>query len=588
MLKELKKSRIISYLDRLAVSIGLLSLIVLIMYVGFYVPFEGASYLPMFTYIVVFIYILQEIFRWFYSDGFFHHLKKRLAENILSLILLFIIVFPSFLTTIISFLLSSLEQNIVKELYFELILIFLVLVQIFRATEYSYLISKIALHPGAIFAISFAFVIFTGTLLLLLPKSTHSGISVVDALFTSTSCVCVTGLVVVDTATHFTYLGKLILLFLIQIGGLGVMTLTTFFASFFSGAMSMKMRVLMKDLLSQDSLGSVTKILISITLYTFFLELVGAALLYKFLGGDFSAINSSYLKVAVFHSVSAFCNAGFSTYPGNLMNPEVINNYGFLTVIMLLIIEGGLGFSVLTNLSSLNFRKHRQKRIRYQLTLSTKLVVITTMILVVPGGFVLWAIEPYKANEMTTFFPKLFHSIFQVVTARTAGFNSTDIGLLGAPAVMFLIFLMWIGASPGSTGGGIKTSTFAILSLAFFNTMRGKKNLNIFGREISHQIVEKASMVVLASLLAIFLASFLLIIIEPDKEPLDLIFEVVSALSTVGLSRNLSPLLGTGGKVVDVIVMFIGRIGVLTFFLAFFKPHKEIRYTLPQEQVMIG
>ena len=255
---------------------------------------------------------------------------------------------------------------------------------------------------------------------------------------------------------------------------------------------------------------------------------------------------------------------------------------------MLLIIEGGLGFSVLTNLSSLNFRKHRQKRIRYQLTLSTKLVVITTMILVVPGGFVLWAIEPYKANEMTTFFPKLFHSIFQVVTARTAGFNSTDIGLLGAPAVMFLIFLMWIGASPGSTGGGIKTSTFAILSLAFFNTMRGKKNLNIFGREISHQIVEKASMVVLASLLAIFLASFLLIIIEPDKEPLDLIFEVVSALSTVGLSRNLSPLLGTGGKVVDVIVMFIGRIGVLTFFLAFFKPHKEIRYTLPQEQVMIG
>lgn len=588
MLMEEKKRRKSDILDMLTATLGLLALVSLVLKIGFYISPEAAQYLPSFTYFILFAFIVQEAIRWFLTDNYINHLRKRLIENIFSIILLIFIFFPSIVTYPISSLFSSIETVIVQETYFIILLTIFIFSLLFRATRYNYIITKISLHPGSVFAISFAIIIFLGTLLLLLPKATISGISIIDALFTSTSAVCVTGLIVMDTSKDFTGLGQVIILFLIQIGGIGVMTLTTFFAAFFSGGMSMKMRIMMKTLLSEDSLSSVAKILLGILIYSIVLEMLGAAVLYKSLGGDFSSMNLDYLKSAIFHSISAFCNAGFSTYSHGLMDAETSGNFSFLSMIMILIILGGIGFSVLTNLATLRFGKRKQKRLRYQFTLSSKLIIITTFVLIVAGTMIFWAIEPYRDSCFDGTIETFFHSLFLSVTARTAGFNTTDIGLLGAPAVLVLIFLMWIGASPGSTGGGIKTSTFAIVALAFINVIRGKKNFNIFGREIAHINVEKAFMIIIASLFAIFIGSLLIIIAEPDKDPINLIFEVVSAISTVGLSRGLTSSLGDGGKTIIIVLMFVGRIGVLTFFLAFFKPKHEDRFTLPHETVMVG
>lgn len=569
---------------------GILSLASIILLAGFYLPEDIIEMTRLVINVVLVIYILQEAASWFTAHHFREHIKERLFRNFLALLLLLSLLFPDDFFRIFSGLLPQLTIRQITLIYLSIIQFPIIFVIIIKLLRKNYLINKLRLQPGAIFGLSFAIIIIGGALLLLLPKATPpgQGISVLDSLFTSTSAVCVTGLTVVDTAANFAPLGKLIILILIQIGGLGVMTLTTFFAAFLAGGISYRIRIMMQDLLSQESLSEVAGILIKIITYTLIIEIVGAFFLYLSLGGSVHEVNWDYIYSSVFHSVSAFCNAGFSLYSSGLMEDTVLTNFGFSSTIMILIVLGGLGFTVLSNLAGIRPRKFKLKRVRYQISPATKIVLYSTVILLIAGGVLMYFSENFSYAPDMSFGEKLYHSLFLSVTARTAGFNTVPIDGLAAPTVLIMLFLMWIGASPGSTGGGIKTTTAAISFLSFSNIVRGRERLEIFGRTIDPESIRKAFVLIFSSLMALGASSILLVWIEPDKAPLDLIFEATSAISTVGLSRNITPHLSAASKIIIILLMFIGRIGVFTFFISFFKSKPEPEYKLPKSSIMIG
>ncbi len=586
MIKSEPSKIIKKYLDYLLSIIGVLSVILLILVIGFRLPSWQFNLINIIIDVIILIYIIQEGIRWILVPELFQYLKDRWFDNLLALLLLVNLIFPTSAIGMVKVILPQFSLKELTILYFGIIQLLLIFSILLKTLRYNYLFSKIKLHPGAIFALSFAFLIISGSLLLMLPKATPPGnpISYVDALFTSTSAVCVTGLVVVDTAKDFAPLGKIIILFLIQVGGLGVMTLTTFFASYLAGGVSIHFRLLMKDMLSSDNIGEVTGLLLKIVTYTFIIEFAGAVFLYFFLGGSIYYFNWDYFVSAVFHSISAFCNAGFSLYSQNLVNI----NYYFSTIIMILIVLGGLGFTVLANITDLFPWKKDKQKLRHRLTISSKLVIFTTIILIFGGALLIFAGDPYSFDKTLTAGDRFFHSLFNSVTARTAGFNTVPIDKLAMTSVLILIVLMWIGASPGGTGGGIKTTTISITLIALFKAIRGKDRVELFKRRIATQSIQKAFLVLLASLVVLSVMSIMLIAIEPDKDPINLIFEVTSALGTVGLSRDVSYHLGDGGKLLITLTMYIGRIGVLTFFSSLAAPKYEARYSLPNEGIMVG
>jgi len=462
-----------------------------------------------------------------------------------------------------------------------------------KSTKYFDAVLKLNLHPSALFALSFALIIFTGSVFLSLPKATvaNQSTTYIDALFTSTSAVCVTGLVVHNTASHFTFFGQVVILALIQIGGLGVMTLTTFFSAIIAGGLSVKVRFLMKEYLSQLNVVSVAKLLRKILLYTFTIEAIGAIFLFAFNTNADKNNLFDRLFNSVFHSISAFCNAGFSTYENGLMQEYIQNNYLYLSIIMSLIVLGGLGFTVLAEMSQLlkfkNFKRWNYI-IRDKFSVTTKIVFITTIFLIVFGSLFVFVLTPIDKADFSSIFNTFFHSVFLSITSRTAGFNTVPIELITVPAAFIVIFLMWIGASPGSTGGGIKTTTFSLSIYSLYNQILGKERLELFKKEITPTNLRDAYLVVIANILALSVGILFLLVMEKDKQPLDLVFEAVSAASTVGLSRNVTPFLGIGGKVVIILLMFIGRVGFLNFFLAFYKPSKEPNYHYTSESIIVG
>ncbi len=576
-------------LDLVLAAIGVVSVFLFFITIGYELSDAQIYAIEIAIFIVAIIFILQELARWTLQKKPLQYLKTRWLENLLALVLILDMIFPGTVQSLLSNIAPGLEISQITLAYLGVIQFIIIGSILIRTLRYSHLISKLQLHPGAIFAISFAMFIILGAILLSLPNSTPKGssISLIDALFTSTSSVCVTGLIVLDTAADFTLMGKVIILILLQIGGLGVMTLTSFFAFFLSGGVSLRFKILMKDLLSEEGAGKLKNLLKSIFIYTIIIEIIGAFFLYLSLGGSFEQMNIHYLWTSVFHSVSAFCNAGFSIYSAGLMEAQVAGNYYFSTIVMALIILGGLGFAVLTDLTLISPLKKRGIYSKRS-TPTTKLVLITTAVLITLGALLIFFAESFDFNESYGFAERLYHSLFLSVTSRTAGFNTIPTGSLTNAVVMITIVLMWIGASPGSTGGGIKTTTFSITFLSLFNIMRGKDKVEIFDREVSPHTVRKAFNVIFASLIFLAIGSTALIWIEPDKEPLDLIFEACSAISTVGLTRDVTPSLGAGGKFVVVLLMYIGRIGVLTFFLAFVRTATKPRYSLPKTEIMVG
>lgn len=578
-------NKIKQFLDWLLVSIGIVSIVSFVAVIGFYLNDYWYHFFEMLSSVTLILFVLQELVRFLIITYKKQYYKSRSVEIILAFLVIIRLIFPHDSLEAISYIMPELNLTDLS-LFFIAISQIIVLFSIFiRALRYNNYISMLNLHSGAIIALSFIFVIAVGTLLLMLPRATMDGkfLSLIDAAFTSTSAVCVTGLVVVDTSSHFSPIGRIIIMMLIQVGGLGLMTLSTFFAVMFAGGLSVRVKVLMKDLLSQESLSEGTSLLKRILLFTFIVEYTGSILLYLSLGGSFSDFDRHLYYDSLFHSISAFCNAGFSIYADGLMFHTIQSNYYYLSVIMALIVLGGIGFYTLTDVSHNIYKK---KHIRH-LKVSSKIVLITTLILIVVGCLVFFVFENHN-SQLLTFSDRLFHSLFLSITARTAGFNTISMELLTPATAMFLIILMWIGASPGSTGGGIKTTTFALAVITLFNIIRGKERIEVLNREINVNNSRQASMVIISSLIFLGIGTTLLVWLEPKLNPLDLIFEATSAISTVGLSRNITTNLGIFGKIIIIILMFVGRIGVLTFFLSLHKPKPEPNYRLPNEKIMIG
>lgn len=452
----------------------------------------------------------------------------------------------------------------------------------------------VRIPPALIFSLSFIFIIFTGSGLLMLPNAHTGHLEYLDALFTSASAVCVTGLTTVDTATAFTIFGKLIILSLIQVGGLGIMTFTGFFSYIFTSRASFTDRILLRELFSAESLNNLFKILAKIIIFTFLIEIAGALFIYSSLGNSFG----DRIFFSIFHSVSAFCNAGFSTLSDNLYSIEIRGNSILQISVALLIVLGGLGFPVLLDLYSgakyriiVFIRRLQRKRIPLQpfhRHIATSVVLFMTVFLIVTGAVLYFLFESSGSLASSSTKVKLIQSFFGSISARTAGFSVTDLSRWSYPTVFFMIGLMWIGASPGSTGGGIKTTTFALAFRSTWNNIRGGEKLKMGNREIGNSTIRRVLSIIFLSLLVIATGFLILLISEPGKDPSYLLFECVSAYSTVGLSLADSSLLSDTGKLVDILLMFTGRVGPLTLLIGFFQTYRKKYAAYPEIDIVIN
>ncbi len=582
-----RQQLLLKVLDVGIFTVGLVAIAALIVEFGFYLPAEWLPWLQEGVRVLVLCFVVQEILRWLFVTDFRGYLRQRWFENLIAIGALFSLLFPSIVQRGIHRILPGLSFVQITLLYLGVSQLLVVISMVVKLVRYNEALARLKLSPSALFLLSFLFLIALGTLLLLLPRATTAPLGFIDALFTATSAVCVTGLIVVDTATAFTAQGKLILLLLIQIGGLGIMTLTTFLALFFSGGISIRERLMLSTILSEENLGEVASLLVRIAMYTFVIEAIGAVLLYLSYG-EIGQWDVRKLSFAVFHAVSAFCNAGFSLYSANLADPEVQYNVQWTAVVAMLVILGGLGVSVLSNLAELRPWKALVYRVQHRLTLHTKLVLSTTAVLLVVGTVGIALFEWNHLYKDMPVWERLYRAFFFSVTARTAGFNIDPVETLSLPSVFLLLMLMWIGASPGSTGGGIKTTTFAVAALNVMNIVRGKQRVEIFYRQIPIENIRRAFSIVLLTAFFIGAMTVLLLVFEPDKALEDLLFEVTSAVGTVGLSRGITAELSWQGKVVLIVAMFVGRVGILTLLFALFRQEYEPRYKFPVENVIVG
>jgi trk system potassium uptake protein TrkH len=447
--------------------------------------------------------------------------------------------------------------------------------------------NQIELSPVQKVLLSFVALIFGGALLLKLPFSTTGeGISFVDSLFTSTSAVCVTGLVVKDTARDFTLFGKIIIGLLIQLGGLGIMTVSLAMMSMFRDSLSIKWRFTFQDLYSDIRKIPVRNLVGRIVLYTFFLESIIALLLLVQFSRDFPLLPA--LGHSIFHSVSSFCNAGFSTFPDSMVSyrGNVIVN----TVIMLAVIMGGLGFLVIHELRR-QFATSFNRRFFTGLSHHTRLVLAVTAILVFGGALAIYILEfgfsmgGYSAGE------SVLASLFQSVMCRTAGFNSMDIGALRQSTQLMMILLMFIGGSPGSIAGGIKTTTLAVAVIMLYAKFRGYGQPLLWGRAIDGDTVDRSTTLIILSVIFIMLSTFMVLAagnFDARESFLSSFFEVVSAFGTVGLSMGATNRLSVEGKLLVCVVMYVGRLGPLTLIMALTARKKDVSIEYPEEHIMIG
>ena len=432
-------------------------------------------------------------------------------------------------------------------------------------------------------AISFAAAILLGALLLMLPFCTASGrISFIDALFTSTSAVCVTGLIVVDTATYFTITGKCIILLLIQLGGLGVMTFSTMILLAAGRSIKISDRVLVQEGYHPGSPRDFKTLVRNVFLFTAVIEGAGCVLLFARFLQDESWPKAIFS--GLFHSVSAFCNAGFSVYSDNLMGfrGDILVN---LTVAHL-IIFGGLGFLVIGETGKAAVRRVKGTKVKF--SLHSRLVLTTTTALIVGSFFVFLALENGGALRSFSWKDKILASFFQVVTPRTAGFNTIDLTQLGTAAVLLHMFLMFIGASPGSTGGGVKTSTLAVVLAFLRSKIAARDSVHLFYRTIPLSNVVKAFTVISLSISLIFLVGFVVLVSQPSMLMKEVFYEVFSGFGTVGLSLGITSHLNVLSKSMIILVMYAGRIGPLTLLLAFSRRRALGRYEYLEENVLIG
>ena len=570
-----------------------LAVILIIYRFGFEMP-EGYHHEVYFTYRVILrLFLMLGILRFLFNFKLLRAEKGFWVEVLVLLVLLGMTLFSSYIDAPDFVARHPFWHSLERGLTYIIVL----LLSVIQLSKQIFVVLRSRVKAEVLFATSFLFIILLGAVLLMLPNATYDGITFVNALFTSTSAVCVTGLTVVDTSATFTPTGLVILLFLIQVGGIGVMTFTSFFAMSFLSGTSFQDQFVMKNLLNEASLSDIFRTVVYIVLTTFIIEGVGVYLVYLQIQ-DVAGIGNKFF-FSLFHGVSAFCNAGFSTLPGNLYDPLIRHIYGLQVILAFLIIFGGIGFPILFNyvrlfhywirnnikcLLGLRYKVEHQPRI---VSTTTRIVLPATLVLLIVGTGLFWIFENHNTLEGMSITGKFATAFMGAVTPRTAGFNNVDMSILHTSTVFLTIVLMWIGAAPMSTGGGIKVTTFVIALKNIWALLKGQDRVIIARRQLTRENVNRAHAIIVLSILWTILAVFALILLEPDATITQAVFEITSALGTVGLTLNLTPTLCVASKIIVSLTMFVGRVGLITLLACFIRSQEAKLYTYPDETVIL-
>lgn len=562
---------------------GIVAFVSLFLKYGFHLSDRSIADLLIMDEIIAAVFILTLLVKFIISDTKWEYVKQSPFEFGLLLLFIVSIVFEEIISIEEPhYLIRRATTHSFIKLYFVIIQIYIVINGIITLAKTQEKWLFFSLNPARILMLSYVFVIVAGLLMLKLPKATYSGISWIDALFTSTSAVCITGLSTVNISQVFTTEGQIIILLLIQLGGLGIITLTSFIALFIQQGFRLKDQIIVQEILDNENLSSLSSILKAIVAITFVSELIGAIGLY-FSWSNLGLPEFERIFNAVFHSVSAYCNAGFSTFPNGFETAGYPFSSFSLILIMLLIVFGGLGFYTYSDIFGIGEVKMIR---RHGLTLQSKTILAGSLFLVLFGAGMIWFTQHGQWKSLPLG-EQVMRSFFMSITSRTAGFSIVSVGELAVPTLMIIILLMYIGGAPNSTSGGIKLTSVRILLASLRTFIKGKTRVEIGWNTVPMRTVRRVFIVFTVSIMLIFTVLFVMSWTE-DHTFIDILFEIVSAFGTVGLSRGITPDLSVTGKLLISLVMFAGRIGLFSFAVAMSEVKDDTSYTFPEINIMVG
>ncbi|MEX0965971.1 MAG: potassium transporter TrkG [Bacteroidia bacterium] len=575
-----------------SVTVSAIALLVLSYYYGFPVSNRTEVMLGEVFRVIFIYYVASFLLRFVFNYGRWEFIRHNWLEALLTLLILFdgisVLVFNS---SLLYEVLDRLDLEHVANVYLYIIKLYLLLYVLVEFARLGPRIIHLNIKPSLLLILAFSVLIAAGTIFLMMPEMTADGrgADFVTALFTATSAACVTGHIVADTATYFSITGQAVIMILMQLGGIGIVTFGMFFALFSREGVSLKHSSAMQQLFDAPSLHSAKALLGQVVMVTLTIELLGFIAVYLLWPPvmEFEHTGEK-LFFSLFHSISGFCNAGFSLFSNGLYEEPLRQAYLLHIVMAGLIFFGSLGFPAIRDLFSVPRLRERMRFPWKGWEIDTRIAVYTSFALILFGMIIFYTLEKDNTLAGEGNFGKMVGALFQSVTARTAGFNTVDIGAVSVPALFLLIVLMFIGGSSASTAGGIKTSTFVIIFTSVFATIRGKKNLEIANRSVSMDMLLKAYSIVVFALSFIIVSIFLLTLTDPGVPFLQLAFEEVSAFCTVGLSTGISADLSVPGKFILIFSMFVGRVGILTLALALSTLVKTTRYDYPQAHITIG
>ncbi|PKR80908.1 hypothetical protein CW751_06985 [Brumimicrobium salinarum] len=571
---------------------------VLIYYYGFPHTTERKEFLTRLIEFSFLFYIIRFFVKIIYDYSPYQYMKKHWAETVIVFLLIlegisynfFDVILASRFFEYIGFESLAEFSNLTIQLFF----VAYIFMEIFKKRNFR---QYFKIHPGLLFTLSILGIILIGTGLLLLPEMTQSNynLSFVDSLFLATSSTSVTGLTTIDVSTILTLKGQVVVLFLIQLGALNTIAFAALYLLIAKFGIGLKQHEVIEDFVNESSFLDTEKMFFRIVKWTLIIEFIGFLCVFILLEpkGMFEDL-SARLYHSLFHAVSSFCNAGISTIPNGLMNVLTADNYLLHTVTLGLFFLGGFGMIYLFDIFGIKSLRHRMKFPWKTLRFDTKITLYTTLILLVIGAIVFFTFEYNRSLDGKSGFGSLVTTLFSSMTTRNAGFSTVDISTLSLPVMVFFLFLMFVGASSGSAGGGIRVSTFAIMMSSVISTIKRKPHVELFKRTVDNDLVLKAYSIFIFFIAGNLIGIFALLVTEYQAveagqfKLIDVIFEHVSAMSTVGLSTGITPALSEPGKIIIVIAMFIGRVGTLTVAYLFGKQVMSRRYKYPKGHTMIG
>ena len=586
------KIAVVRTLRYISVPLSLLSVAALIVSHGYALEPSETALVDILLKTTIGFYIFKYFAELFYDFSPAEYVRKSRFEFSLMLYMLVNIA----AINIFNFELTAAIGNLLGVKRFDEL--FMLLVQgyflVFVALELgkaSRLLPQMKLSPPALLAISFSLITLLGAGLLAMPEMSrlHNGLSTLDALFTSVSAVCVTGLSTFDIATVLTFKGKVILMVLIQLGGLNFITFTSLFALLANPGIGTRYKSMLQASYSAESLETSVQLTGQIVRFSLLFEAVSAALLFISWGDQHFATVGDRIFHSLFHAISAFNNAGFSLYTGGLADASLLGNVPLGLVIALTVVLGGLGFRPIYEVFSYKALKHRRSNPWVHFSVNTKIAVYAISILVPLGALLFFILEQHGTLAGQSPAMALYHSVFSSITTRTAGFNTIDFGAIGLPTLLVVMLFMFIGGSSGYTAGGVKTSTFALVFLNALGTIRGRKRVELFRQTIPVELLNLALSVFLFSASVVLLGIFTLSITDGHLGLARIAFEELSAFCTVGLSTGITSELSTSGKTILMISMLVGRVGTVTLAFALTSKRKDSQdYRYPNASVQVG